>query len=348
VRRACAARLFRSPLSELVVSDDPPRAAYDSNSSSSSSSSSNGSNGVSDREMRTSRSREPRERERERRGVGQPLRRTPWRGVGQTARARGRGGSGGHGGGWERGGDSSLHVTHLNMYRDNARVERTYGARRVLEWNGASRSVSDSLFTSRVSLSLARSPLSPAPPLLTPSPSPSQSQASPRVGPESRARSFRTIDVRSDICPSCQYRGRKIPKGLIFRADRVRSCKNYVHSRGRGNVRRIDDLIITFILRILSTTRASCIFDLLRDRIAIVLHARSDVPKLRAPRSRDPSKEDTLSAARWHFQSAICDCKAGGERDNDNRYREACVCTRALGSESRRIAYAMPGGARIC
>jgi len=99
VRRACAARLFRSPLSELVVSDDPPRAAYDSNSSSSSSG--NGSNGVSGREMRTSRSTEPRERER--RGVGQPLRRTPWRGVGQTARARGRGGSGGHGGGWERG-----------------------------------------------------------------------------------------------------------------------------------------------------------------------------------------------------------------------------------------------------
>jgi len=57
VRRACAARVFRSPLSELVVSDDPPRAAYDSNSSSSSSSSS--SNGVSGREMRTSRSREP-------------------------------------------------------------------------------------------------------------------------------------------------------------------------------------------------------------------------------------------------------------------------------------------------
>jgi len=52
-------------------------------------------------------------------------------------------------------GGSSLHVTHLNMYRDNARVERTYGARRVLEWNGASRSVSDSLFTSRVSLSLS-------------------------------------------------------------------------------------------------------------------------------------------------------------------------------------------------
>jgi len=35
VRRACAARVFRSPLSELVVSDDPPRTAYDSNSNSS-------------------------------------------------------------------------------------------------------------------------------------------------------------------------------------------------------------------------------------------------------------------------------------------------------------------------